>query len=228
MQGKYDKRSSKSDLRPEHQCGDYLDALVRTAAEDYKPYARNWAVMGVGNHESSIKNRHETDLTERLVERLRGMGAVNLHRGGYTGWVRYIIEYKNLIHTINLAYCHGWGGGGEVTMNTIQLSNRYLVALRNADIVVGGHTHWRWYANRVQAGLCRLGKPEQTLVHIVQVGSYKNDYGDGSGGWHVETGKSPRPMGGYWLRLTWCNREPRIEVLPTECPPVSMNLEPSE
>lgn len=25
MQGKYDKRSSKSDIRPEHQAGDYLD-----------------------------------------------------------------------------------------------------------------------------------------------------------------------------------------------------------
>lgn len=28
MQGKYDKRASKSDVRPEHQVSNYLDAIV--------------------------------------------------------------------------------------------------------------------------------------------------------------------------------------------------------
>ena len=32
MQGKYDRRSSKKDLRPEHQSNNYLDALVETGA----------------------------------------------------------------------------------------------------------------------------------------------------------------------------------------------------
>ena len=29
MQGKYDRRSNKSDVRPEHQNGEYLDSLVQ-------------------------------------------------------------------------------------------------------------------------------------------------------------------------------------------------------
>lgn len=28
-------------------------------------------------------------------------------------------------------------------------------------------------------------------------------YGDGSGGWEVERGGVPKPVGAYWLRLYW-------------------------
>lgn len=38
MQGKYDKRSSKIAIRPEHQTGNYLDSLVDTAAERLPPH----------------------------------------------------------------------------------------------------------------------------------------------------------------------------------------------
>ena len=40
MQGKYDPRSNKDALRPEHQKGDYLDSLVRTASDFYSPFCR--------------------------------------------------------------------------------------------------------------------------------------------------------------------------------------------
>jgi hypothetical protein len=71
MQGKYDKRSNKNDIRPEHQKGDYLDALVKTAANYLEPYAPILTMRGWGNHETAMLKNHETDLTERLVERLR-------------------------------------------------------------------------------------------------------------------------------------------------------------
>ncbi len=51
MQGKYDPRSSKSKVRPEHQRDDYLDAVINTAVEFFKPYAELITVVGVGNHE---------------------------------------------------------------------------------------------------------------------------------------------------------------------------------
>ena len=50
MQGKYDKRSNKADIRAEHQKGDYLDALVRTAANWLEPYAPILTLRGWGNH----------------------------------------------------------------------------------------------------------------------------------------------------------------------------------
>ena len=67
MQGKYDPRSSKDDLRPEHQGSNYLDSLVNTAADFFEPYAKNLIMIARGNHEAAILKRQETDLIERLV-----------------------------------------------------------------------------------------------------------------------------------------------------------------
>ena len=61
MQGKYDPRSSKDDLRPEHQGSNYLDSLVNTAADFFEPYAKNLIMIARGNHEAAILKRQETD-----------------------------------------------------------------------------------------------------------------------------------------------------------------------
>ena len=82
MQGKYDKRSDKSCLRPEHQHGDYLDRLVTTAADFYEPYAHHLILFGEGNHESAIRKRHETDLLERLAQTLRDRTGAKGARAG--------------------------------------------------------------------------------------------------------------------------------------------------
>jgi len=87
MQGKYDPRSDKSSLRPEHQRMDYLDALVETAAEWFDPYKEQLTVLSLGNHETAIMKRHETCLIERLVERLRAAGS-QCQKGGYDGWLQ--------------------------------------------------------------------------------------------------------------------------------------------
>lgn len=62
MQGKWDKRSSKQDLRPEHAGSNYFDRLVATAADWLAPYASILAVIGPGNHETAILKNHETNL----------------------------------------------------------------------------------------------------------------------------------------------------------------------
>ena len=41
MQGKYDPRGVKSDIRPEHCFNNYFDRLVDTAVDFYKPNAKN-------------------------------------------------------------------------------------------------------------------------------------------------------------------------------------------
>ena len=93
MQGRFDRRSSKEDLRPEHQKGDYLDALVRTATDFYGPYAHNFAVVGPGNHETAILKHHETNLTERFIERMNTEHGSNIQLGGYSGWVIFQVSY---------------------------------------------------------------------------------------------------------------------------------------
>lgn len=51
MQGKYDPRKSKASILPEHNVNNYLDAVIETAVEWFKPYAEIIDVVGYGNHE---------------------------------------------------------------------------------------------------------------------------------------------------------------------------------
>ena len=88
MGGKWDKRSSKESIRPEHQVNNYFDAIINTATDFYKPYASIFAVLGRGNHETAILKNHETDLTDRLAASLRRHGS-NVVASGYGGWVRF-------------------------------------------------------------------------------------------------------------------------------------------
>lgn len=201
MQGKWDKRSDRGAMREEHQQGPYLDTLVSTAADFYEPYANNFVVIGRGNHETAIQNRHETDLTERLVGVLNDRAGSTIQAGGYAGWVRFCIQNSTHRQSVALHYYHGSGGGGPVTKDMIG-ANRLQVAA-DADIYCFGHTHDAWHNTLHKIGLDHLGKPTQRVVDVVKTPSYKDEYGDGNGGWSVERRMPPKPLGAYWLRFYW-------------------------
>lgn len=201
MQGKFDKRSSKSAIRPEHQCGDYLDALTRTGVEFLAPYADRLIVMGHGNHETSIRERHEVDLTERLCSGLSLATGHTVRKGGYSGWVVFRHNFDGTrSNLIKLWYIHGYGGGGPVTVDNIQAQRQ--LGYVDADILVSGHTHDSWTRDFVRVGLDNALQPKQRLVEYAKLGTYKDEYGDGSSGWHVQTGKPPKPVVAKWLRIT--------------------------
>lgn len=205
MQGKFDKRSSKSSIRPEHQCGDYLDALTRTGIEFLKPFADRIVMMGHGNHETSIRERHEVDLTERLVSGLSLTTNHTVRKGGYSGWVVIRMQVDGTrTQVLKLWYIHGYGGGGPVTVDNIQAQRQ--MGYVDADIMVSGHTHDSWTRDFVRVGLDRTFMPVQRLVEYAKVGTYKDEYGDGAGGWHVITGKPPKPVTAKWLKI-WLERD---------------------
>jgi len=199
MQGKWDKRANKNDLRPEHQRADYLDALVSTAAEKLKPYRSILTVRGDGNHETAILKHHETSLVERLVERIKGYGDTPIAKGGYSGFVVFVVEVRGRRFPFKMHYLHGHGGGGAVTRGVIQ-TNRHAVYLADADIVWTGHTHDAFY---VPIARVRLNSDNTKIVHANQVhistAGYKEEWADGYGGWHVERGAPPKTTGAAWL-----------------------------
>lgn len=207
MQGKWDKRGSKSDLRPEHQRADYLDALIETAAADLAPYADLLTIRGQGNHETAILKKHETNLTERLVERLKVAGAPNVTLGGYSGYVVFDINTAGRHQAFKLHYMHGYGGGGPVTRGVIQ-TNRMAVYLADADFVWTGHTHDRW---SVEIDRVRLSRDLSQMEYVRQIHfrtpGYKEEFTDGWGGWHVERGGPPKPIGAAWLRFRYARVE---------------------
>lgn len=201
MQGKYDPRSNKSDLKPEHKKGDYLDSLVKTAADFYGPYAHNFAVMAPGNHETNISKRHETNLTERLVTMLNDRHGSKIHVGGFSGWIKFQLLLHGQALSVNMWYHHGYGGDAPVTKGVIQ-TNRQSVYLPDAHIVATGHTHNEWQFPIPRIRITNKGKVYHDEQLHLKVPSYKEEYVDGYGGWHIERGGPPKPTGAVWLRLS--------------------------
>lgn len=201
MQGKYDKRANKSALRPEHQVNNYLDALIDTTAEFLEPYKDLFIFITPGNHETSILGRHETDLMQRLGEKL------GCEVGTYSGWVvfKFEVESGGGIRTIPMSYHHGYGGGGPVTKDVIQ-TNRKAVYLPDAKIVVSGHTHDRWIFPISRVRLQENGEQVVDEQLHLKLGTYKDEYTVGYG-WAVEKGMPPKPLGGAWLCFQYHDRQ---------------------
>ena len=72
--------------------------------------------------------------------------------------------------------------------------------LPDAHIVMSGHIHESW---KMDLARYRLSTQNRTYLdeqpHVL-LPTYKQEY-DGYEGWHVTTGKPPKPVGAYWLRL---------------------------
>ncbi len=206
MQGKFDKRADQDQMRPELRSAgklQYGDALVKYAGEFYAPYAQNWVLLAPGNHEDGYKQRYETDLTERLAERLNAAGSA-AQVGGYQGWVRFCFTSRTTVRQcIRLRYTHGYGGGGPVTRDVIQ-AQRQLAFLGNADILVSGHTHDAWHLTARQEILDVKGKPQLIDVDCLKCPGYKDEYGPGRG-WAASKGLPPKPKGAWWLRFYYRN-----------------------
>jgi UDP-2,3-diacylglucosamine pyrophosphatase LpxH len=215
MNGKYDKRASKAACRPEHQVDNYLDALVQTGADWFAPYARNHVMFGVGNHESVIKVKWETDLIERFIGLLNARSGVTVYNGSFSGWVRFAFTTRAgtrgdaVKHSVSLHYDHGYGGAAPVTEDMIQHQRR-SVYLPDADIVISGHTHGAFVSERARVRLNKAGQVVQDIQTHIKLSSYKDDYGKGTGGWASEKGLPPKPLGAWWLRFFWSGRHKAV------------------
>ncbi len=67
MGGKYDPRSHKGMVRPEYQSSRYFDLVVEDAAKFYSQYKDNIIFISDGNHETSVRKRHEFCLWTGLL-----------------------------------------------------------------------------------------------------------------------------------------------------------------
>jgi hypothetical protein len=200
MQGAYDPRKSKSDIREEHNVANYFDAIINTAVDWFAPYAHLIKFIGYGNHETAILKRQETDIIERFVTLLNYKCQSNVQVGGYGGWVRIHFADGSNNKSFNIKYMHGFGGGGAVTRGTIQ-HNRMSVNVEGADAIWMGHVHEDYEMTYTVEFLSNQDTVLQRDILMIRTSAYKEEYGDGSKGWHIERGASPKPIGGRWLIL---------------------------
>ena len=214
MQGKGDPRSDRSQMRGELAHNNYFDRLVDTASGFYQPYAENWLMMSPGNHETSVLDRHGTNLTERLAERMKAAGSP-VQVGSYQGWVQLVFHWHVKDSKVfNIRYTHGYGGGGPVTKDTIQAA-RQLAYLENADFLISGHCHDSWYMVQPRERIDRLGNASVRDVAMLKIGGYKDEYSGGNG-WAAGKGHPPKPAGGWWIRFYIRHEEVRYRVLRCE------------
>lgn len=196
MQGKYDKRSHKDDLRPEHRTGKYLDKLWKTAVKWFSPYKEIITVIGYGNHETSILERHETDLLENFVEKIGGKVTL----GGYQGWIKFNITRLNTSQRTNWRayYWHGKRGGshGPVTKGTIDFAR--LAERVEADIYVLGHIHEEVSTSKRVFHLNSANRTAAKKRDFIRLATYK-ETGTGPLGFDVERGYGLPAIGGKWL-----------------------------
>lgn len=212
MQGRGDRRSSKSDILPEHNNSKYLDSIVQTAVEWFTPYKDILTVIGYGNHETAIIKWQETDILQRFVDLFNMTNDTEIYTGGYGGWMIYQLQGQGTaVTSFKHKYFHGSGGGGVVTKGAINLT-RATEMYEGFDIFSMGHIHENSCRNdsieilSTQNGVYDVKLKE---IHLALTGTYKEEYGDGSKGWHVERGAPPKTVGGRILDLSV--RRPQID-----------------
>ena len=209
MQGRYDKRRAPSELRSEYLVDDYYDRVVLDSAEWLAPYAKYIDIIADGNHECSVLQHANTNLPGNLVHDLNVTHKVNIHHGGYGGWVRLMINLSGGEDTgprksIKMKYFHGSGGEAPVTRGVIQ-TNRQAVYLPDADIVVNGHSHNNYIVPITRERLSNKGQQYFDNQYHIRIPGYKQAYGDGTAGWEVTRGGVPKPIGSILLRLKYVN-----------------------
>lgn len=205
MGGKFDpRRTRKGVTRPEHcEADDYFDSLVRAGSKFLRPYAKNIAMMGQGNHETSVLKHNETDLTQRIIERINTHEGTRIEHGKYGGEIHFRLKYHQQQSSLWLNWGHGTGGGGIMSFGTLKV-RREASWNPNADVIVSGHIHERWVLETTRKVVsCASGKYAVELKPQwhVRTGTYKEEYGLGQEGWHVERGAPPKPIGAMWMKL---------------------------
>ena len=194
MQGPGDKRAQKDKLKKGLQSQAYFNEAPKLAFEDYKPYIDRWALMGMGNHETSVMKYYNINLIQSLVDKIHDNDGIT-QMGGYGGWVRFQFVIQKTVRTsIRMKYNHGNGVSPQMTFGTLHI-RRQASYLPDADIVVNGHIHDDFVIPLARERLSDGGEVFQDVSWYLRTPSYKDEYKDGANGWVIERPGGPKPIG---------------------------------
>jgi hypothetical protein len=218
MQGKFDPRRDYSGIRKEDAETNYYDLLVEHAADFYGAYADRCLMLALGGHETATERNCGLNLTSNLAYRLNAEALRDSgHRvevGGFGGWIRFVFHIQKTVRRqLRLKYFHGAGGRAPVTKGVIQ-TNRQAVYLPDANLVINGHNHQAYIVPIVRERMGVRGHLSRDIQWHGRIPGYKDDYGDGTGGWAVEKGFEPTPVGALWLRLWYANDGVECKLIP--------------
>lgn len=200
MQGKFDPRRNKSAIRPEDNVDNYLDSVIDHAVDFFAPYAHLILMVGTGNHESAILKNIETNMLRRFCDLLKLRTGQHIHCGAYHGWVivRFICGQGRTANRVPFKIYHHHGAGGDaiVTKGSIE-HERLNVAVEGADLIWAGHNHNQYHiptaVHYLDTNPQSDGIPKMRVIHSLRTPTYKQEYTEG--GFHIEKGRRPKPLG---------------------------------
>lgn len=211
MGGKWDRRNlGAADIIPALRTADYLTALPKYTANNYEKYSKNWAVWGVGNHETAMLQHHQVDITQAIVSQLNDRTGSKHQVHGYAGWVQFRLQDKTgstpKTQIINMFRHHGYGFSAPVTRGTIQHA-RMMGLYPDAQIVMTGHDHNEWELWRQRHRIGPTGKVYTDEMVFIKVPGYKGP--ELSDGWAIEKGFDPKTNAGVWLKFYYSSPDGR-------------------
>jgi hypothetical protein len=215
MQGRHDKRRSPEALKNKFQGkSNFFDLIVDDAAEFYGPYADRMLIFAHGNHETSVLKNIGINLTENLCRRLNMEHGGNCLAGLFSNYIRFNVRMtKTSTQDVTLYHHHGYGGGGHRTDGVMQFKDKSVH--HRADILWMGHIHKLNSSHHVFDYLNGSGKIVKKRMTFLRTSTYKDEHGKGVGGWSVERGYDPVPMGATWVRFFIKNRNVTWETYET-------------
>jgi hypothetical protein len=208
MQGKKDRRGSKSSIRPEHLGSNYFDLVFSETAEWLSPFSSTILMMSDGNHETAVLNNQEVDPLGNVVRLMRERYKSPVEHMRYQGWIWFTFyrageTREHSARRCTLFFHHGaWGG---IVSKGVLGGMRYSSLAPESSIIVNGHNHERSIVSHPCYRLNENGKQRVSQRWHVQTGCYKEEFEDGAG-WAVERIVMPKSLGGVWLKL-WPTRE---------------------
>ena len=210
MQGHDDPRRSIEELKTKYKVSHYFDAIVLEASEFLRQFKIPLYIIALGNHETSVLRKINTNLCERLAYDLR------LHQQpaeamGYWGYVRIMFKYNKGAGNGSkmLYYHHGSSTSAPVTRGVIQTA-RQGAYLHAPDVVLNGHNHQAYCMPiQVERVSQKTMTPYTESVWYLRTPGYKMSPGDSlqTWGYGAERHRSSTPRGCMFLNLEYTHSQ---------------------
>jgi hypothetical protein len=207
MQGRDDPRRSPEALKEQYKVSSYFDALVQDASQFLRKFKNVplW-ILAMGNHESKVLEKINTNLLERLAYDMRLQGH-KAEAADYYGYLKIVFNYEFGTNAPSrmLYWYHGVSNGAPVTKGVIQV-NRQSTWCKDPDIVLNGHNHQSYWMPQPVEKINQLTNiPYIDAVHYFRTPGYQLPSGATriGRGFSAEKHRAPTLTGCIFLDMTY-------------------------
>ena len=180
MGAKYDRRTTKSDIKDEYNEQNYFDLIAEDIANFLLPYIDNIALITAGNHEKESDIRRESRILTMVNLYLHKFCGKELNISNkYAGYIKFMFNLGTIRTSKTMFYSHGNDGNAPMTFGVLNVKRR--AAIVDADIIVTGHIHNAWSKPLERMYLTQEGYVKTKEQIHIQLGTIKktniiNDY----------------------------------------------------